>query len=492
MVEEILSRFHRFTPRYGPEWGSGGIYGLRYYKRTLYFNVAFEAEAHLIHEDQETVYCYDQVGPKPVSGGDTYNAVDTVDDCIYFGGWVHAPAAYNRTEQVRGISFVNKYSHVHQYDIRERKVRLIWKDSIHCETEWAGEVSEIVYDPVGDRLLLARADGHSHLGIFALDRRHGTISQLSGDPGIKGTLFLDTACFDKSNVGDLVGLQYLDLSTNRWSKQEITDISKISLDGENCIRPSVGCMTSAYARLFVFIKGGILLGNPLVSSMEPMNFVRLFDFVHSGYSPSRTVALPIGGGVLTAFNAFTHGLINPMNENEVRAMETMNTIVGPSVLVYVTPPIARIVGALGARITSMESLGDRILVGTSTTANLARSDATPIDAGHRDLLVFDHDILFSPPPAVTFTISGNRVSNLKWGGIPLFGYKDKTLTINATKGYRLSISEYDVTLPVRFAQEDHYQITRGKNVIDLKAYNRIVSFKLEEADPNAIIHLSLS
>lgn len=492
MEKHIISKLHRFVPRYGPEWGSGGIYGLRYHRETLYFNLSFEAEAHMLHEDEERIYCYDQVGCKPVSGGDTYNAVDVADDYIYFGGWVHAPAVYSRTEQARGISFVNKYSHVHEYDTRERKVRLVWKESIHHETEWTGEVSEIVYDPVGDRLLLARADGHANLGIYTLDRRSGTLSQVSGDAGVKGTLFLDTACFDKSSVGDLIGLQCMDLSTGKWFKREITDISKISIDGGGGIRPFVGCMTSAYARLFVFIKGGVLVGNPLDTTMDSMGFVRLFDFVDSGYSPSRTVALPIGGGILTAFNAFTHGLINPTNALEAKAMDTMNTIVGPSLLVYISPPMVRIIGSLGARITSIESMGDRILVGTSTTANLARSDATPIDAGYRDLLAFNHSIIFSTPPAVAFTVSGNRVSNVNWGGIPLFGYREKKITINATKDNRLTVLEYDVALPIRSAEKDCYQIAEGKNVIDLKSYSRIVSFKLEDVDPNSLIHLSLS
>jgi hypothetical protein len=84
------------------------------------------------------------------------------------------------------------------------------------------------------------------------------------------------------------------------------------------------------------------------------------------------------------------------------------------------------------------------------------------------------------------------VSNVNWGGIPLFGYREKKITINATKDNRLTVLEYDVALPIRSAEKDCYQIAEGKNVIDLKSYSRIVSFKLEDVDPNSLIHLSLS
>ncbi len=489
MRNNLLDRLYRFPPRYGPEWGSGGIFGLKYYRNTLYFNLAFEAQAHFVSGDGDKTYNYGLVGPQPVSGGDSYNAVDVVDDSLYFGGWVHAPAVLESGG--RAISFVNKYSHVHEYDLREGKVRLLWKEGLCHPTDWTGEVSEIVYDPVSDALLLARADGHANRGIYSLDRKGGAISQLSGDHAVKGTLFLDYACFDMSYIGDITGVQSMHLSTRKWNKQQFGDVSKMSVDGGGVLKPSVGCMTSSYARLFVFVKGGALVGNPIEPEREPMKFVRLFDFVHSGYSPSRTVALPLGGGILTSFNAFTHGFMNPANSDESKAAQVVNTIVGPSLLVYVTPPMARIVGVLGARVTSLESYGDKILVGTSTAANLARFDATPIDVGYRDILPLDNKILFGAAPPVSFSIPGHRIGNLTWGGFPLLGYKDALMTFRASRANRLHVFEYDFGLPIQGAEEDIRELKQGKNFLDLKDYHGIISFRLDEEDQDARINVHL-
>jgi hypothetical protein len=251
-------------------------------------------------------------------------------------------------------------------------------------------------------------------------------------------------------------------------------------------------MTSSYARLFIFVKGGVLVGNPIEPEREPMKFVRLFDFVHSGYSPSRTVALPLGGGILTSFNAFTHGFMNPMNSDESKAAQVVNTIVGPSLLVYVTPPMARIVGVLGARVTSLESYRDKILVGTSSTANLGRIDATPIDAGYRSILPLDNRILFGDSPPVSFSILGHRIGNLTWGGFPLSGYKNVLMIFKASRANKLHVFEYDLGLPIEGAEEDIYDLKQGKNIIDLRDYHRIVSFKLDEEDYDARINVHLA
>ncbi len=182
----MLLRDYRFPGRYGPEWGgSGGIFGLRYHRGgTLYFTLAFEAEAHFVDvkSGEEKVYDFTLLGDAPTSGGgDTYNAVETVDEFIYFGGWVHAPAVYRKD---RRILFTNKYSHVHAYDTKEGTVKLLWKDSIHHETDWAGgEVSDIIYDPYNDRLLLAREDGHANLGVYSLDRKTGKAEALLRELG---------------------------------------------------------------------------------------------------------------------------------------------------------------------------------------------------------------------------------------------------------------------------------------------------------------------
>ncbi|MEM3404402.1 MAG: DUF2139 domain-containing protein [Nitrososphaeria archaeon] len=490
-MANITQKDHRFPPRYGPEWGSGGIFGLKYFKSTLFFNLAFEGEAHFLDEEGEIIYKYGLVGPEPVSGGDTYNAVDVVDDFIYFGGWVHAPAKYIKKGERKTISFTNKYSHVHQFDTKEKQVKLVWKETINSETDWTGEVSNIVYNPVDDNLLLSRADGHTNLGVYSLDRRTGVISQLSSDPSVKGTLFLDSVCFDISSIGDFRGIQHVDLQTNNWSKIRINDMKKISIDKGDVIKPFVGAMASAYAQLFTFIKGGVVIGNPLDGTEDSIQFIRLFDFVLSGYSPSRTTAIPVGGGILTSFNAFTHGLVNPMNEEEKKAMEAGNTIIGPSVLVYITPPIARIVGVFGARITSIENCFKKILLGTSTTANLGMFNATPIDAGYREIIAIDEGILSAPSPPTYYSIPGHRVLNQTWGGIPLFGYKDPKFRIKSSKTNRVHIFEYDLGIPIQPPEETTYELHEGINILDLNGFNRIVSFKFDEEDLKSMIYISL-
>ncbi len=72
----------------------------------------------------------------------------------------------------------------------------------------------------------------------------------------------------------------------------------MSIDGEYTVYPLTGTAASAYNRFFLFIKGGVLVGNPIDPHVEPMRFLRLFDFGLSGYSPSRTMAKAVGGEYL--------------------------------------------------------------------------------------------------------------------------------------------------------------------------------------------------
>ena len=128
--------------------GVVGVFRLKYNRGVLYYTLAFEAKAYFIdHGGIRRIYDYDLVGPGPHSGGDTYNASATVDEYIYFGGWVHAPATYRgRSGRGATIGFENKYSHVHEYDTSSDKLRLVWKESMHHPEEWVGEVSEIIYN----------------------------------------------------------------------------------------------------------------------------------------------------------------------------------------------------------------------------------------------------------------------------------------------------------------------------------------------------------
>ena len=474
-----------YPPRLGPEWGSGGIFGLKHHRGTLFFDLAFEAQGHFITGGEETIYPFDLVGAGPRSGGDTYNAVEAVDDEIYFGGWVHSPAVYNGRKDAGGtISFRNKFSHLHSYDIKERKVRLLWSDSIGHESEWAGEVSEVVYDPVGDRLVLARADGHRNLGIFSADRKNGRVERISDLPGLKGTHFLDYLCFDVQHdwTRGVEAIQTLDLVTGKWAVAPL-DYSSISVDGGVVRQPSPGCAMSAYSNLFFFVHGGVVVGDP-VDSPNGMKFLRLFDF-KTPYSPTRTMARSVVGGAMVAFNAYSHGSRVPGSGPD------SSPIAGPSVLLYITPPQVKIVGAFGARITGFEKVGGDLLVAASNEANLGSGDATPIDTGQRDLSAFDLGRLLGASPPVLFHALGSRVGNDAWGGIPLDGHPESSLTCDASGGNRLAVNEYHLSLPVSEARQDSAEIRPGRNRIDLSGYHGIVSFRLEEKDPGANFWVNL-
>ncbi len=475
-------RNYRFPPRYGPEWGSGGIFGLRYHNGVLYYTLAFEAEAHFadVKSGEEKVYDFTLVGNAPTSGGDTYNAVETVDEFIYFGGWVHAPAVYRED---RRILFNNKYSHVHVYDTENGSIRLLWKDSIHHERDWAGEVSDIIYDPYGDRLLLPREDGHANLGVYSLDRRSGKIERLSDKPSLKGTLVHDVVFFGigRNFSEGLREMLALDLITGKMESFPLGG----SVDGGSYVKPDYGDLASAYNRAFAFVRGGLFAGNPMMD--EEFRFYRLFDF-YTLYSPYRVNAVNVGGGILTAFNAHHDAVYRPSVEYEGLAWRATNTIAGPSVLVYITPPMARIVAAFGARVTSVEKMGGKILVGTNTAPNTSSTEATPFDTGNRDIVVLDEKVLQERPPAVSFSIPLALPSAAKdfnagtFGGIPLDGYREPRLILKLSENNRLTVHEYDLSLPANEADSEVFELERGRNVIDLSSFSGIVSFDLWRKD----------
>jgi len=78
-------------------------------------------------------------------------------------------------------------------------------------------------------------------------------------------------------------------------------------------------------------------------------------------------------------------MVHPRNEFEKKLTEVTNFIDGPIVLFYAMPPTVNIVAALGARVTSIESIGCSILLGCSTRASLGADDATPVNIGFRDI-----------------------------------------------------------------------------------------------------------
>ena len=490
-VDKIISHLHSYPPRYGPEWGSGGIFGLKYYKKMLYYTLAFDAEAHFIKDYDEQLYNFRMLGKAPASGGDTYNAVEAVDDFLYFGGWVHAPAIYKGGK----ISFKNKYSHVHEYNIEDDSLRLLWKDSIHHSTKWAGEVSDIIYDPYEDRLLIPRQDGDEHLGVYAIDRDTGDEKKLTDSPSLKGDILHDSAFFtsgDSFSKG-IQKVMCFDLIEKKWTEFPVNNI--ISMDGEDILVNSVGDVASIYNRFFVFTRGGILIGNPL--SGENFRAVRLFDFF-TFQSPMRSNTLYINGGVLIAYNAHHDALYSVKTLEDKVKYTLTNAIVAPTLLIYIAPPMTKIVGAFGARITSMEIVGDKIVIGTSTSPNLGAGDAVPYDTGHRGFSILDIDALQNPPSPVSITMPLALISLVmqktehhNFGGVPLDGYKNPKLIIYASNSNKLTIYEYDLSLPLTYSHSDSFPILPGKNVIDLSAFSGIVSFSLKNIDAVGKIRIVL-
>jgi hypothetical protein len=265
-------------PSYAPEWGSGGIFGLSYCKGVLYYTLAFEAEANFVSEGGRRVYRFEELGPGPVSGGDTYNAVACVDDRIFFGGWVHNPVIYKGKRGYEGeIDFRNKYSHIHVYDVRDDSIKLVWSESIRNESRWAGEVSEIIYDPLKSKLAVARGDGHENLGVYIVDPSSGRAERASSIPALKGALFLDYACFDMQEdwIRGVDGVQCMDLVSGRWYRFNVDDWSKVSVDGGDVLFRGSGYAISAYTRYFHFFRGGFIVGNPVEPEVDSVSYKAL-------------------------------------------------------------------------------------------------------------------------------------------------------------------------------------------------------------------------
>ncbi len=488
----IIDHLYTHPPGYGPEWGSGGVFGLKYYRGVLYYTLAFEAKAYFYdHGGIRRVYDYSLVGKPPTSGGDTYNAVAVVDDRIYFGGWVHAPAIY-RGRNGRGatIDFRNKYSHIHYYDIGNDEVKLLWKESIHHPEKWAGEVSEIIYNPYIDELLIARGDGHVNLGIYSIDPRSGESKKLLDHPVIYGTQHIDHACFS-IHKWEYRGVVCIDMINHEKKIYEINDLSKISIDGEPTHYPLDGAVASLMNKLYMFIRGGVVHGDPLDPEFQPLRYTRLLDLGKAQLGAHRINPLYIGGGILVAFNTYTHAVMNPVDEEGKKAQKYMNTLTSPTLLLYFSPPSIKIIATLGARVTSMERIGDKIVLATNTQANLGWRDASPFDIGIRDFTILPINIINNQPPPVTITIPPHMHTNTWMGGIPLQGYREPKLVVETPKPVKLYIKPVKPLLD-ETEETETINLEPGRNTIDLSNYKPTLPlFKYEVLNDKLWTHIIL-
>ncbi len=212
----------------------------------------------------------------------------------------------------------------------------------------------------------------------------------------------------------------------------------------------------------------------------------------------RSNALYMNGSVLIPYNAH-HDSIYRTTDVEDRIKYTFtSTIVSPTLLLYITPPMVKIVGVFGARITSMERVGDKIVVATNTTPNGVSGDALPYDTGNRGFAVLNQDLLQSTPPPVSISIpmalpslAKRRTKHSVFGGIPLDGYREPRMIIYASKSNELRVYEYDLALPLSPAEEDRFTIVYGKNIIDLAPFSGMVSFKMKREDFQGKIRIEL-
>lgn len=476
----ILDYLFTHPPRYGPEWGSGGIFGLKYHHGVLYYTLAMEAQAYFFDSSGlRRVYEFEKVGPKPVSGGDTYNAVEAVDERIYFGGWVHAPAVYRgRLAEGAAIDFRNKYSHVHFYDIENDEVGLLWKEGLQDSEKWSCEVSEIIYNAYRDELLIARSDGHENHGVFSIDPRSGAAKRILEGFALKGAHHLEYACFVlNQHPRDVEGFACVDMVED---KHFVKRNKPAPVDGWPVSRMWAGPVASAYGWLFAFTRGGLIVGDFFNAEEKEYHFIRLFDLPGSQLGPTRTNAISLGGGILVAYNSYTYGVIKTVTAEEKEWKRFLGPLLSPSLLLYVAPPDVRVVAALGARVTSIESVGGKILLGTNTMSNTQRHDASPFDQGIRSFMVLDHGMLTGSTTAFTIVVPGYVVGEKAFGGIPLAQFKEPKLIFYSDRDNVLQLKEYFLTLPPTFGSEEKIRVKPGKNTIDLTGYSGIVSLRAEK------------
>ncbi|MEM4838017.1 MAG: DUF2139 domain-containing protein, partial [Desulfurococcaceae archaeon] len=80
-----------------------------------------------------------------------------------------------------------------------------------------------------------------------------------------------------------------------------------------------------------------------------------------------------------------------------------------------------------------------------------------------------------------------------FGGIPLNGYSEAQIIVNAKKNNTLYINEYFLTLPPTSMGSDKVDVTEGRFVLNLDSYKGIVSFRFEKPlldDETVVISLN--
>lgn len=471
-----------YYPSYAPEWSSGGIYGLHYHKGALLYTVAFDALTIIYHKGRVKEYRYELIGEPPRSGGDTYGAAAGVDDTLFFGGWVHAPAHYDVAK--RKITFHHKYSHLHRIDLRDMEVSLMYKDGPGLEDSWSAEISDILYNPVEDSLILFRGDGHFGHGVYTLDREGRRVVRLSSTPVLRGTFFLDQLIAGVfCPPGFTVPAPSLQIFDMENKEARITRYDTVaSADGSPPEGKSIVALSPLRNKLYAFVDDGIFVGDPTGTyNWNPDSvFIRLFATGEgvARYSLCRRVkAVNFGGGLLV-----------PVTKSDIENSPTPAASAS-GILLFIDDSYTKIIHASG-RITGLAATPDSILLATASSENTQTS--TRIDYCFKQILKLPHDIINRNPPPISLTVAKQIVNNEQLGGIPLTGYLKKRAVITLSSDNRMIIREYDLSTPQDGADTERYMLKKGRNEISLDGFGRIVSFKFEKNDKTGSLYLYLA
>jgi len=446
-----------------------GVYGLAAAGGVLYFTLVPEAAAFFVDvEGVRRVYRYELVGvAEPRAGGDSYNASTVVDDTVFFGGWVYAPLLYRHAGGSRAVDHRRRFSHLHAYVASEDRVVLLWQESLGDSSRWAGSVSSLVYDPLGDRLLVARGEGHDRLGVYEAQARPvpQQLRPLVPIRSLHGAAWDEEACFTihrgASNTG---GWVCVELGTRRPRYRVVEapgDYAAVSSDGHGAWGAVSGWAAAAGGVLYSGLRGGLLSLRG-----EETWFHRLLDL--PGSCLEATAAAEAAGGVAAAWG--------PGARPQCRCP-------GPGMLLGIRGDNARVLAVLGGRPTSLLWLGGELLVAAAPAA--APGGAAP---GPRGLAALGVAELASgsPPPRVSLCASPQpgRV----WGGVPLEGYREPRLLLwGCSEGARVTVYTYRLSTPPGGAEVDRYTLAAGERVLELRGHGGgIVSFLVEGCRPGRV------
>ena len=78
-----------------------------------------------------------------------------------------------------------------------------------------------------------------------------------------------------------------------------------------------------------------------------------------------------------------------------------------------------------------------------------------------------------------------------FGGIPLDGYREPRMVLYLSGDNRLTVYEYDLSLPAGEAVAETFDVKAGKNILELDSFSGIVSFELEKEDMKGKVRIEL-